>query len=147
MNDRYLFRGKRVDNGEWVIGSLAVPIGFCCTFRITYENLEGFACTQEVIPETIGQCLGSKDKNGKLVFEGDIIKITRGKRQKFGFQPKVQITDIYYGNGAFRYRWEDGSGSVLDFNSVEIVKGYESVTQDVEVIGNIHQNSHLLGGE
>lgn len=90
------------------------------------------------------KCTGLKDKNGKLVFEGDIIKITRGEKPKMFNIPQMQITDVYYDKGAFRYRWDDGSGSVLDFNSFKIVKGYESVTQDVEVIGNIHQNSELL---
>ena len=64
MNDRYLFRGKRVDNGEWVEGCLLTIDG---EYRIATsclqgddENLLDNVCAYKVIPETVGQCTGSK---------------------------------------------------------------------------------------
>jgi len=143
MNDRLKFRVWDKRRNEYIESPNPMPL-LQANGLLAYFNDNPKAMDFYVVEFSTGL----KDKNGKLIFEGDIIKITRGgtKKQSFGI-PKIQITDVYYDKGAFRYRWEDGSGSVLDFNSVEIVKGSESITQDVEVIGNIHQESHLLGGK
>lgn len=84
------------------------------------------------------QSTGLEDKNGREIFEGDIVKISE-VLGKVDF-----ITDIYFDRGAFRYRHDDGSGSVLEMLSTSKVKGYESITQDIEVIGNIYENPELL---
>ena len=80
MENRYLFRGKRTDNGEWEIGSLiALPDG---KFEIANkcENppdgdpmWRKCVITHYVDPSTICQCTGMPDKNKKLVFEHDIV--------------------------------------------------------------------------
>lgn len=71
MENRHLRRGKRVDNGEWVVGDLVhsvYKIGDTCIGQ--YGNEIGM---HEVDPLTICQCTGLKDKNGKLIWENDIL--------------------------------------------------------------------------
>jgi uncharacterized phage protein (TIGR01671 family) len=70
VNERYLFHGKRVDNGEWAEG---YPQGDCGDGRPdTITNQNG---AYLIDPATIGQCTGLRDKNGKLVFEGDRVRV------------------------------------------------------------------------
>jgi len=74
MEDRCLFRGKRVDNGEWVEGYFYKTTGY--VFPKQYESHSAcfyYIAQMQVDPETIGQCTGLKDKNSKLIFERDIL--------------------------------------------------------------------------
>ena len=81
MEDRYLFKAKRIDNGEWEIGSLiALPTG---EYEISNKCNNPPDCdpmwdkvviTHKVEPSTICQCTGLKDKNGNMIWENDVIK-------------------------------------------------------------------------
>ena len=127
MEDRYNFRGKRVDNGKWVEGYYVGPMG-CIGEKYSVSRIY-FAsgpCVK-VLPETVGQCTDLKDWNHELIFEGDIIKIS-----------DKQIADV---------RWNPEFGS-WDMRQ----KGYPSypLQQYIghsEVIGNIYDNPELLGGD
>lgn len=77
---KILFRGKRIDNGEWVYGYYGV---FGDTHQIFVPNAEARFCGKQIYgawhivdPETVGEFTGFMDKNGTKVFEGDIVQFT-----------------------------------------------------------------------
>lgn len=121
-----LFRGKRTDNGEWVYGDLS-----------QHKNGKKFIkcgnATQsyEVIPETIGQYTGLTDKNGKKIFEGDIIKTN-----KFSEPNKQYIVKFDFQLGAFIGQ---------DKYNMYFVT-FDGDSDQFEIIGNIHDNPELLKG-
>lgn len=123
MTDRYLFRGKRADNGEWVVGYYVKAEKLDKTgveYLIIEKSADG--SSHLIIPKTVGQCTGLKDDNGKLMFEGDILKLGTGKTRF-----------VFYGVSGFRHAAYNGYAKEFDFKD----KGYQ-------VIGNIHDNPELL---
>ena len=91
MNDRYLYRAKRTDNGEWVEGYLIYD-KFDNQYRIVIDlDYSTGTCIQTMMAPRVGQsticqCTGHKDKNGKLIWENDILnsgKLVVTWREKF----------------------------------------------------------------
>lgn len=128
MNDRYLFRGKRKDNNEWVTGDLMQWSDG--TIRICVESGVDEKTTVTVIPETVGQCTGLKDKNGKMIYEGDIVK------GLFNFGLEI-MSVCTFKDGAFGLTAKQcGTYHFSAFTSLWEVQ--------YEVIGNIRDNPELL---
>ena len=74
MNDRYLFRAKRTDSGEWVEGYYANCLFPTSDVRTGHFIIEYPGEYHEIFTSTICQCTGLKDKNGKLIWENDVVK-------------------------------------------------------------------------
>ena len=135
-----LFRGKRLDNGEWIEGYF---VKF--EWREIPEIYTGWNCytlTPEchgIEPSTVGQYTGLTDKNGRKIFEGDIIKIV----PYYDYSDDYSISKVYSYNGVFcvDYHGDDFDSKALGFLEDYLPYG------DFEVIGNIHDNPELLGGE
>ena len=127
-----IFRGKRVDNGEWVEGyyvSISETYHYILTGNPVVEPGKIDVEHYKVIPETVGQYTGLTDKNGKRIFEGDIIQ-------------SVETG----GTGIFQWFPEHSAFMVWCISSNEIGFLYEC-SSIMEVIGNIHDNKELLKGE
>lgn len=133
MNDRYLFKAKRLDSGEWVTGNLVFSVyhkNDVCVGQ--YGNEVGI---HEVDSSTICQCTGQRDKNGKLIWENDICD----RKEEY---PEI----VKYNNGDwtldYSYSKDKESGYCycnLGFYALE--------RKCVEVIGNIFDNPELLENE
>ncbi len=132
-----LFRGKRVDNGEWFFGNLDLrKIGLSTCTHIIHQLSMWKTTKFEVIPETVGQYTGLTDKNGKKIFEGDILQ------DKFG---QIKIVDYSDEWGAFRtcfVRALNEEGKIVA--TVGGASFVGTIWRKYEVIGNIHDNPELL---
>lgn len=127
-----LFRGKRKDNGEWVEGSLWTW-GKKVRIHQIFDIIDD-ALWFRVDPNTIGQYTGMTDKNGKKIFEGDILQF-----DYIGENRGVNgIAEVVFQNGKFGVLWGWHKELVA-------LDGFANTT--MEVIGNIHDNPDLLKGE
>ena len=127
MKRKILFRGKRKKDGEWVEGNLFIPNNpdtptqICMgthTIRICYE----------IIPETVGEFTGLRDKNKKGIYEDDIVKIDF-------------CGDYDYYKVSFDEKNARFVIGTLDFTF------WQDVQERSEVVGNVFDNPELLKGD
>lgn len=125
-----LFHGKRADSGEWVEGF------YLYTNENTHPVIIDMECCSNVIsPETVGQYTGLTDKNGVRIFEGDICKFKR-------------FNDVHVGKVVFNVTT---ASFIMWYQPIVGAYGEKatqkmllSVCDNIEVIGNIHDNPELL---
>lgn len=119
-----LFRGKRTDNGEWIYGYPyqlgGLDTGVWC---ITERPIPLPAITRRVNPGTISQFTGLTDKNGKRIFEGDVVAY------------------IEYGN--FAVVWDDGAFQLMREDTFYYMLDHYT-NENTVVVGNIHDTPELL---
>ena len=140
----YKFRGKEIDTGKWVYGGLfkepAPPQCFEKTLEDKYWivypnprympdwNLPYQMLRTDVNKETVGQFTGLHDKNGKEIYEGDILQMDIERawvmwNEKYGYFELVPIGDYYFDSPVI--------GQAIEYT-------------DATVIGNIYENKELL---
>lgn len=143
MNDRYLYRAKRIDNGEWVEGFLifekdrAFIAHRVCEVMNSYSKTGeeyGFGNFIEVYPSTICQCTGLRDEDGKKIFEGDIVGYIDCTSTENGYSE-------HYCRGRVVWDEETASFQVTERLSAE---SYEVLDRGCNVLGNIFDNPELL---
>lgn len=139
MEDRYLFKAKRLDNGEWVQGYL---YGIWEKRYILWGMTNDVPNMIEVDPSTICQCTGLKDKNGKLIWENDILH--NGNYFVVKWNAPCARFDIVLNNSHNIPigKWEP---MICDWKNNDFKEYRKAV--DYEVIGNIFDNPELLESE
>ena len=146
MEDRYIYKAKRADNGEWVIGNLITNVFFrlgqsipyiLCPDKAEYDCFEDFTEGNgifEVRPDTICQCTGLKDKNGKLIWENDIMV--------------AHLDEDYPEDETYiRIMWRENGFCSIENGSEDITPIDKFDREYFEVCGNIFDNPELLESE
>ena len=137
-----LFRGRRTEEDGWAEGYL-FNYGTDSGYEETYilgeldhrdSVFDIWKCADKVDPKTVGQFTGLLDKNGKKIFEGDVLELEYGVKQTFD----IQDGDVRYSRGGF---YIGTYGDTL--SSFSTVADYTGVMRGV-VVGNIHDNPELV---
>ena len=141
-----LFRGKRQDNGEWIEGCLLrvyvrVCRGVYQPREYAIQSVEEWIAPPFVVAETVGQYTDLTDKNGKKIFEGDIVEL---EDRYYDIKWRA-IVEFGNPNGNYSWGWQLRPLGKVDINTdilcwVEM----EEAGAYCEVIGNIHDNPELL---
>lgn len=145
-----LFRGKRKDDDKWAYGYLYIRNDgqYEISFYSKYFDSERF--TYDVIPETVGQYIGLTDKNGKKIFEGDIVKTQPFSDKPYSSKAKykqhigvVEYRIRHFKNRFYEQDYEAGwTVTISDYGKFTCYNWNEFFK--CEVIGNIHDNPELL---
>ena len=120
MEDRYLFKAKRLDNGEW----------------LEWDVIAGIPENVSILADTICQSTGLRDKNGKLIWENDIVAYWDAYSTENGLAEADCIGQVV---------WDDETLSFQVTNRLS-AESYE-VLDECSVIGNIFDNPELLESE
>ena len=134
MNREIKFRGKRLANDEWCYGSLLVWANGECTI-LEKSDSSNAVWKREIDPNTVGQFTGLYDKNGKEIYEGDILMYIGQREDNKG---RKYLRKVSFKNGSFCM-------SVPEYNIYSCLNNHiVNRKLNWEVIGNIYDNKELL---
>ena len=136
-----LFKAKRTDNGEWVKGNYVEKVdpllGIKKSFILNQVELSSLCHWYQVDPQTVCQYTGLTDKNGKKIFEGDILRIAKKSDGMGGyyFPPLEYPVNVSVKFDLCSYMWETIGDEKYYISFPDAWCHYEC-----EVIGNVHDN-------
>lgn len=140
MDREILFKGKRIDNGEWVEGTpinTHIGVFMCFDENPHYCSQYGYMEIDDIvkiIPETLCQYTGLTDKNGRKIWENDICD----RKEKY---PEI----VAYNKGDWQLDYSYAFGKEMHSNACNL--GFYAYERNcVEVIGNVFDNPELLEG-
>ena len=137
MESRYLYRGKRIDNGEWVEGYLSYP--FCTekgneSYYFYAKDSLGFFCRCVVDASTICQCTGRTDRDKALIFEHDVVAYLDTYSTENGYAEADCVGEVV---------WDEETLSFQVTNRLS-AESWEVIDGECKVLGNTMDNSELL---
>lgn len=167
-----LFRGKRIDNGEWVYGGhfadgkkhfIIIEVRYIPDTR-DWDTMEYYEKNPKyiktfiaVIPETVGQYTGMTDKNGKRIFEGDIVATrksgirTEKRKGYYGYDSEGYPQKLPGYNGFYEYKYTCQIDCYAEVKYDKVNGGFYLKGSDMfvsstcnEVVGNIYDNQELI---
>ena len=126
MQDRYLYRAKRIFDGKWAEGFLTK-----INRQLHIVNQSGENAANQIDESTVCQCTGLMDENGKLIFENDILSAHLDEK----YPEDITYAKVIWWKNGF-YTREKGSDDMHEIDSF--------TEQNYEVVGNIFDNLELL---
>ena len=146
MNERHLYRGKRLRDGEWIVGYRSVDADGEPSIDTMYEDTGGFKISFCVDPITLGQCTGIRDKHGALIYEGDVLE--EFNEDGLIVNPRVKVLFGPYQHLDAQREYANGD---VGFYCEAICERHNIYRPDLQfwaamgrVIGNIYDKPELL---
>lgn len=139
MESRYLYRGKRIDNGEWIVGSLIVDkhqdietgeqIEIIGIYPSEYKDF-----SKRIDPSTICQCTGRTDRDKALIFEHDVVAYLDTYSTENGYAEADCVGEVV---------WDEETLSFQVTNRLS-AESWEVIDGECKVLGNTIDNPELL---
>lgn len=131
MQERYLFKAKRISDAQWIEGYLIYSFTGVPFIITEYDHILVIVARDEIDPETICQCTGLKDKNGNLIWENDIMEAHLDDK----FPEDATRTRVVWDKNA----WVTNEPGTVDREYLD-----EFDTEHFYVIGNVFDNPELV---